>query len=499
MDRQLIWAAGGLSHCAPRDTIPAYWAALGAGADGLIIGARFTKDGVVVCSGTESLDETTGEAALVSKLAAANVRKLDAGATFRSMLLNADNKETTKRGKDTPWVRHSPFDSLYHPTLEEVLRLLGRRTRLLITLGSAVESASGKQVEALLAVLDRFALTRKTLVAGSVGTLRYLDGRVEKCLLPDPSQSIDDAAKLAAALDASTVIVSADQAKGSRSDDAVKLIVTPTSGYRALAPKEYAVFAKSPAVAGYAVAAVIEMHELMSPRGLVASDDFGGKKFNNDLWVIGHSRPNKDTNIYCDDGLQIQIQGKDYSGAAAFTAFSIHGAFDARMSFEVANPHQGTTFELAALHVDAGYQVPNLTFDVHGAPPYASSERDEDDGFRIGWNNGPALTLFAIDDPTKPWNAVPQSSNLYNNYSRDVGYAQKDSPKGELRLTRNGYVYNAYYRDKFNSAWVLSGSCAVPALAEAVFLRLGAKHWPKKGKPAPDNKLRFTGFELRQW
>ncbi len=232
------------------------------------------------------------------------------------------------------------------------------------------------------------------------------------------------------------------------------------------------------------MSAVNQMHELMFPRGMVASDDFPGKKFNSDLWTVGHSRPNQDTKIFCDDGLHIQISGQEYSGAAVLTAYSIYGAFDARMSFEVANPHQGTTFELAALHVDAGYRPINLTFDVHGAPPYASSERDEDDGFRIGWNNGPALTEFILEDPAKPYSGVPQSSNLYNNYSRDVGYAKKDSPTGELRLTRNGDVYNAYYRDKFNKAWVLSGSVAVPALADAVFLRLGANHWPKKKKPA---------------
>src|SRR6185312_14226049 len=227
----------------------------------------------------------------------------------------------------------------------------------------------------------------------------------------------------------------------------------------------------SAGVAGYAVPAVIELHELMHSRGMIASDDFAGTQVNKDLWVLGHSRPNNEASIEVNDGLHIKIEGKEYSGAAAFTAFSIH----------------------------AGYQQPNLTFDVHGAPPYASSERDEDDGFRIGWNNGPGLIFFVVEDPTKPQKAVPQSSNLYNNYGRDVGYAKKDSPTGQLRLTRNGYIYNSYYRDKFNQAWVLSGSVAVPALADAVFLRLGAKHWPKKGKTAPNNQFKFSGFELFQW
>jgi Glycerophosphoryl diester phosphodiesterase family len=486
---QLIWADGGLSNCAPRDTLVAYWGALGAGADGLIVGAQLTTDGVVICSATDSLEATTGKASRVSELTAAEVRKLDAGATFQSMVLDHNNKETSTKGEDKPWVQNTPQDSLYHPTLEEVSRLLGRRTRLLITLGSAGEAASKEQVEATLAVLNRFALTRRTVIAGNAETLKHVGTQAEKFLMPDAGSSSEDAAKEAQRLGASMAMVSADRAVGFQGGPAL-LLVTPTAGHRAPSPEEYAALAESPGVAGY---------ELMHSRGLIAADDFAGTKINNDLWVLGHSRPNDEASIEVNDGLHIKIEGKEYSGAAAFTAFSIHGGFDARMSFEVANPNQGTTFELAALHIDAGYQQPNLTFDVHGAPPYASSERDEDDGFRIGWNNGPALIFFVVEDVTKPQKAVPQSSNLYNNYGRDVGYAKKDSPTGELRLTRNGYIYNSYYRDKFNQAWVLSGSVAVPALAEAVFLRLGAKHWPKKGKTAPNNQFKFSRFELFQW
>src|SRR6185312_13419913 len=379
MHRQLIWADGGLSHCAPRDTLVAYWGALGAAADGLIVGAQLTTDGVVVCSGTDSLEETTGQAKRVSELTAAEVRKLDAGSTFQSMILDDNNKETSSRGEDKPWVQNNPQDALYHPTLEEVLRLLGRRTRLLISLGTAGEAASKGHVEATLAVLNRFALTGRTVIAGNAETLSHVGTSAEKCLLPDPGSSADDAAKEAQKSGASMVRVTADRAVGYKSG-AAQLLVIPTAGYRAPSPEEYTTLAGSAGVAGYAVPAVIELHELMHSRGMIASDDFAGTQVNKDLWVLGHSRPNNEASIEVNDGLHIKIEGKEYSGAAAFTAFSIHGGFDARMSFEVANPNQGTTFELAALHIDAGYQQPNLTFDVHGAPPYASSERDEDDG-----------------------------------------------------------------------------------------------------------------------
>jgi len=235
MQRQLIWADGGLSHCAPRDTLVAYWGALGAGADGLIVGAQLTTDGVVICSATDSLEATTGSATRVSELSAAEVRKLDAGATFQSMVLDNNNKETSSRGEDKPWVRNSPQDSLYHPTLEEVLRLLGRRTRLLITLGSAGEAASKELVEATLAVLDRFALTRKAVIAGNAETLRLVGNRAEKCFMPDPSSSSDTAASEASRSNASMAMVSADWAVSYLSG-APQLLVTPTAGHRRRGP-----------------------------------------------------------------------------------------------------------------------------------------------------------------------------------------------------------------------------------------------------------------------
>lgn len=168
------------------------------------------------------------------------------------------------------------------------------------------------------------------------------------------------------------------------------------------------------------------------------------------------------------------------------------------------NPEQGTTFELAAIQVDPGYHNTdntkinrdnaNLTFDVHGAPPYASSERDEDDGFRIGWNNGPAVLRIVEGEH----GSETQSVNAYNKYSRDVGDGSKDNPEGRLRLVRRGEVFNAYYTDKHNRQWVLSGSASTPTLCQDVYLRLGAKHWPKGGRVPPANRITFRQFRLYQ-
>lgn len=182
--------------------------------------------------------------------------------------------------------------------------------------------------------------------------------------------------------------------------------------------------------------------EGFTPAALIADDDFTGEKVDQALWSAGYSHINQDTVIAQHDGMCIDIrEGGSYSGAAAVCLIPVHGRFDARVDFHVENPAQGTTFEMAAICIDPGYHHTNksdlntrnvnLTFDVHGAPPYASSERDEDDGFRCGWNNGFNLTKVDPD-----WEAA--SVNMYNKYGRDVGNGDPDNPGGSLRLIRNG-------------------------------------------------------------
>ena len=68
----------------------------------------------------------------------------------------------------------------------------------------------------------------------------------------------------------------------------------------------------------------------------------------------------------------------------------------------------------------------------------------------------------------------------------------------QLRLVRHGQVFNAYYSDKYNRQWVLSGSVLVPTLCQDVFIRLGAKHLPKHGRIPPRNRIRFSAFRLYQ-
>jgi hypothetical protein len=377
-------------------------------------------------------------------------------------------------------------------------------------------------VNAVAALLVKFGTDRSSLIGGDAETLALVSR-----VLPDAPLVLEGgldertsvAVTTAKKMKARCVLLNAEQV--------LSTAATPTAGFMkslgrnlrvlitsdkhpfALPPKRLRRIADAPWLAGVVCRAVHQTLDAYRAPCEVLADNFSGKGFDASVWELGYSKVNTETKVFQDNGLVVQIRsGREYSGGAALTTFSIHGDFDARVAFTVTNPTQGTTFELAAIQVDPGYREINLTFDVHGAPPYASSERDEDDGFRIGWNNGPALTKFSpvklrmkaagADYEVSSVQDEAQSSNLYNEYGRDVGYAKKDSPEGELRLVRFGSIFNAYYKDQYNPAWVLSGSALVPALAKDAFLRLGAKHWRKDGNTPPENTVTFRNFKLYQ-
>ena len=523
--QSLVWALGGESHCAPENTLPAYWGTLGAGADGLAVDVRLTADGVVVCCEEDMLEKTCGDSGSVSGITAAELRELDAGRVFRSIRLNEMN-QVVGQGDDQPWSgeKKRKEQMLYHPSLAEVLLQFSRRTQLLLRLRPDRKSDRARQAlaKAVADLLVRYGTDRATIIACDEKTVPAV-----KSLLPDtpcalvPASVTEPIAVVSAAknmyipyvmLDAEAII----SVKGKVVPGFVKslgrnmrVLVTSRKMPYALTPMYLEALRDKAWVAGILCRAVHETLDAARPLCCVLADDFQGKVVDKSIWDVGYSKENEDTRIFQDNGLIIDIKaGGEYSGAAALTAFSIRGDFDARVCFHVENPHQGTTFELAAIQVDPGYRDINLTFDVHGAPPYASSERDENDGFRIGWNNGPALTKFVMESlelkqtgatySVKRMRDEAQSSNLYNEYSRDVGDGKKSNQKGKLRLVRTGSVFNAYYTDQHNEQWVLCGSALVATLSNDVFLRLGAKHWPKRGKTPPPNKITFNNFELYQ-
>jgi glycerophosphoryl diester phosphodiesterase len=506
-----IWALSGESLSAPEDTIPAYWGALACGAHGLVVGVQMTADDVVVCCERDTLEATCGDPRAVGDVTWKELRKLDAGSQFRSTVLDR-SWQPAGQGDDTPWEGPSRKQyPLYHPSLDELLLLFGRRAPLLLKLVVPSDAAADARrlVDGVMHLLFRLGLAERVIVAGDAKSLRLVRkaSKATPLALVAGSQS-----PAAAALGAVHVMIDAEKIVSGTGRVAagltaalgrkVTVLVTSTEMPFVLSPTYYVALAGKAWLAGIVTRGVLVTRDMDTPPALIVEDDFAGKEVNRSYWTMGYSKANQDTKISQSDGLVIQIKkGGEYSGAAALTSYPIRGDFDAQITFEVKSPQQGTTFELAAIQVDPGYhhmsntdldrRSVNLTFDVHGAPPYASSERDESDGFRIGWNNGPAVTQFV--------QYTAQSSNIYNKYSRDVGDGSASNPNGRLRLVRHGDVFAAFYTDKHNEAWVLCGTAMVPTLCQEVFLRLGAKHWPKRGKTPPPNRFRFSNFRLWQW
>jgi glycerophosphoryl diester phosphodiesterase len=68
----------------PENTLPAYQAAIDAGADYFEVDVRTTSDGKLVLMHDDRVDRTTGGKGLVKELTFAQLRSLDAGATFSS-------------------------------------------------------------------------------------------------------------------------------------------------------------------------------------------------------------------------------------------------------------------------------------------------------------------------------------------------------------------------------------------------------------------------------
>lgn len=221
-------------------------------------------------------------------------------------------------------------------------------------------------------------------------------------------------------------------------------------------------------------------------------------------WVGGHANTSQEAVIVLNAGLHIEFKaGTEYASAGLVTRAPIVGDFDARVHFTVTDPRPGTTFELAAISVDPPGQsaldqatansfTRSRVYDVHGVPPYVSSEYDEDDGWRIGWNRGSAATEPGED-------GKPRSDNHFNRYGRSLTPVAARPVEGWLRLVRQG-VHWATYRLDESGLWVATGEVQSMNLPDPVFLRLAAKHWVKRSEgatEAPANRVSFHAFELR--
>lgn len=232
-------------------------------------------------------------------------------------------------------------------------------------------------------------------------------------------------------------------------------------------------------------------------------DDFDGPELST-RWFGGHLNGSAEVSLWIQQGLRWRFtEGREYASAGVVTREPLSGDFEAELRFEVANPAPGTTFELAAIQVSPPPQTElppvqfssaHRVFNVHGAPPYVSSEFDEDDGWRIGWNLG---------SRQGGWNAHGdwQADNADNKYGHDVDGPHGGLTTGWLALARHDGIYwSSRGRRADSGAWRQTGSHQNGLLAGPIHLRIAAKHWVKHAEQmtvAPPNSIVITHFTLR--
>ncbi|MEG2071288.1 MAG: hypothetical protein RR034_07945, partial [Bacteroidales bacterium] len=439
-----IYGYGGDALTAPAHTEVAFWAALAGGATGIVTKVSLSREGILYCTSDDLTSLTTSE-----------ISKIDTGSNFRSQPLDAENMSAGNLGTDLPWKGFSGKKRAIGPiSLEQLLLLFARRSEVIIL----IEDDNKNLINTLLTLLGQLGLMNKVYlmingvqlcseIAKKNAGIQLICHDLLKNIYADYNCGAD-----CFCIDDTDI----DQL---RENEPVPMMISfglAKESKKKLAPNRAFIqkISKYKNVEGIIAPAILPTVESITPSACILQDNFEGNVLNRKSWSAGYSHINQDTEIFQDNGMHIKIKdGGQYSGAAAICLLPIHGRFDAQVDFYAESSKQASTFEMAAICIDPGHCFPDnknlntktvsLTFDVHGAPPYASSERDEDDGFRCGWNN--SFNFTKIDEN---WDAA--SGNMYNQYGRDVGNADENNNIGSLRLIRNGSVFASYYKDKYN-------------------------------------------------
>ncbi len=475
----------------PGATLQSCWAGLGAGAQTIMLSVFLTKDQQLVSAPKRQLDANT----LVDELTLQEFLNWDAGAHWRSTELNAEQQPTGQRGQDIPWANRqkSWMTHIAYPTIEYVLQILGRRCQLIFRLPNADYPLLKPLAQRLNTLLTRFALQDKIHWLATPDCFNKLSKLIDELpLIWDYSNTTPPTKN-----EHEATLVNLDHIDNINVDARTRwFFISQSEPYAPSKDKLHVLQSLHIDVGCLLTQSPMATMEQLYQKGLIISDDFKGEKINTQLWRAGISHASPNVSIQQNNGLIIELaQGGNYTGAAYVSNLRIHGQFDAEVDFSVANPQQGTTLEMAAINVNSGYTHQNLAFDVHGAPPYASCECDQNDGFRGGLNTSYTLTQF-VDDGSE-W-GEPWSSNMYNEYTPDVGTPAIPGTTGRLRLLRNGTVFNTYYKDQYNPGWVCSSTLLVQNISDDINIRLAAKHWKKSNPEPPANRVVFSRFRLYQ-
>ncbi|GJM15549.1 MAG: hypothetical protein DHS20C13_08760 [Thermodesulfobacteriota bacterium] len=274
-------------------------------------------------------------------------------------------------------------------------------------------------------------------------------------------------------------------------------------------------------ISGSVTSSVLEAFDLIYGRRNIFTELFSGNSLDSNNWISGISsgfemptrmlwkkesderlakdtRKNFDTKLTVNNGLVFDIkEGDQYASAGVISKFPVRNDFFCELDWKYQNPTRATMMLLGITNTDVfrshqpeydnegGVENPrwrdeHQIFDTHGNPPFVSMEHEENDGTRIICNR--------VDTGFYRW---------FNNfYNPNVGDGR--TTEGSFRLMRRNSYYCSYYKDEHNPNWVGVGYVENESMNNSVYMRLGAKHYPKSGVkyPLPSNYVVFNNLKI---
>ncbi len=235
-------------------------------------------------------------------------------------------------------------------------------------------------------------------------------------------------------------------------------------------------------------------------------ESFAGETVNQNRFAFGYAKGNPYCHVFQQDGVHVNIREYDgpthadpvqeqlwnvaktwpfYSGGGFGLRMPLEGDWAAEVDYTASRVGQATTVEMAAVNPNPGDHQPepprsfrqkSIFFDPHGAPPFAGSEHDEDDGYRFNANLG-----------------TDYDNNLWG---RPVGNGK--ALAGRLRLERRGAYFSAYFRNDSMPVgaseearkglapdWVCAGGVRNDSMNARVYLRCVGKRWRQEREDDP--------------
>lgn len=485
LEETIIIGSGGNASHLPSHTLEACLSAYTAGADGIMLTVQETSDGHLLLYEHSDLSIQTDGNGRIGSHTLDQIMELDAGARFSP-------------GEDSPWVRNKEVSRFSHLTsLEMLLQALEDNVTYLMKPGLPGDLLE-KRIELAKKILCAFQFAsrcRPTLVADSISFLDALRSEMPP--------------KTRLALDLTGKEVDPQELFQRRPLIAFSprvLDISTASGYRVkvgqIINNWKGVRDRPPLVLTPDVTGAREALGLLETN---ITESWPGPDFDLNRWVAGvssghhimqamigiseYKEPVFCASAVADNGLQIRVvEGKTYASAGVVSQFSIGESFVVDVDFTYDNPQVANMMVLAVINhevwpayyhhqgvwLNPSAPFQNNAFDTHGAAPFVSMEREEADGFR--------LMKYTSGAGVYEW---------YGNwYLGDVGNGQ--SKKGRLRLERRGRFFSGYYQDEKNDDWIGVGTLENVSMNSRVYLRLGAKHYIKRGAPDPLQSLNVT-------